>query len=237
MGKEMKISMPLYKIVYSICFVLGLSLVRGTAYTNEIGIALEAPMAILAAVFLSDTYVQEIAGKRWEVYRLSPLRKRVFSILERIVIQEGYLFVLSIIGYACFIFIQHPARSNIVQGVGSEKYLFWIYAAAIVVTISFWGILSNLISSLFGGMWAGVGGSLLLWILTNSQAGDRVLGNYNIFSYTFRNLDKSGNCADLSWLCGKAVCIVLMVLMLALLPFILKRCSAVHMFYAGGRKD
>ena len=124
MGKEFKISLPLYKIVYSLCFVIGLSLVRGTAYTSEIGIALEAPMAILAAVFLADTYVQEIIGKRWEVYRLFPLQKRVLSIIKRISIQEGYLLLLSVVGYFCFAFFQKPIRSTIDRGVGSEPFLF-----------------------------------------------------------------------------------------------------------------
>lgn len=221
MEKEIKISLPLYKIAYSLCFVLGLSLVRGTAYTCEIGIALEAPMAILAAVFLADTYVQEIAGKRWEVYYLYPLRKRVLSIIKRIGVQECYLLMLSIVGYACFWIFQKPAGSDIAQGVGSDQYLLWVYVMAAAVTINFWGILSNTIASLSGSMWAGVGGSLLLWICTNSQMGDRILGDFNVFSYTFRSLDKFGNSADFGWLYGKAVCIVLMALMLAALPKIL----------------
>lgn len=225
MWKEIKISLPLYKIAYSLCFIFGLSLVRGTTCTSEIGIALEAPMALLAAVFLANTYVQEADEKRWEVYRLFPLRKRVCSILKRIAAQEGYLLILSVTGYACFMFFQKPARSGIAQGIGSERYLFYMYVAAIIVTINFWGVLSNAVSSVFGNMWAGVGGSLLLWILTNSQAGDRMLGDLNLFSYTFQSLDRFGNCTDLSWLYGKAVCIVLTVIMLAALPLCLDRAA------------
>ncbi len=223
MAKEIKICLPLYKIAYSLCFILGLSLVRGTAYTCEIGVALEAPLAILAAVFLSDTYVQEMAGSRWEVYHLFPLQKKVLSIIKRIGIQEGYLLLLSIVGYACFWLFQKPAGSNIGQGVGSEQYLFGVFIVAAGVTINFWGILSNTIASLSGHMGAGVGGSLLLWLGTNSRLGDRILGDFNVFSYTFRSLDKFGNCAGFGWLCGKAVCIGLMALMLAALPKILDK--------------
>lgn len=225
MGKEFKISLPLYKIVYSLCFVIGLSLARGITYTSEIGIALEAPMAILAAVFLADTYVQEIAGKRWEVYRLFPLQKRVLSVIKRISIQEGYLLLLSVVGYLCFTLFQKPMGSSIVRGVGSEQYLFAVYVMAVMVTINFWGILSNMIASLAGNMWAGVGGSLPLWILSNSLLGDKIFGDFNLFSYTFRSLDKYGDCEDLGWLCGKGVCIVLIVFMLAVLPLVLKRCK------------
>ncbi len=60
---EMKISLPLYKIAYAVFFVVILSLVRGVAYSYEIGIALEAPMAILAFLISADTYTLEITSK------------------------------------------------------------------------------------------------------------------------------------------------------------------------------
>lgn len=44
---EMKISLPLQKQVYAAFFVVILSLVRVVIYSDEIGIALEAPVAIL----------------------------------------------------------------------------------------------------------------------------------------------------------------------------------------------
>ena len=56
MMREMKISLTFQKQAYAVFFALVLSLVRGVAYSNEIGIALEAPMAILAFTFCADTY-------------------------------------------------------------------------------------------------------------------------------------------------------------------------------------
>ncbi len=50
--KEIQIVLPLYKIAYSVFFIVLLSLIRGVTYTYEIGIAMEAPMAILTTVFL-----------------------------------------------------------------------------------------------------------------------------------------------------------------------------------------
>lgn len=74
---EMKISLTFQKQAYAVFFVVILSLVRGVTYSNDIGIALEAPMAILAFTFCADTYTQEIASKRSESWRLCPMKKRM----------------------------------------------------------------------------------------------------------------------------------------------------------------
>lgn len=76
--REMKIALTFQKQAYAVFFAVMLSLVRGVAYSNEIGIALEAPMAILAFTFCADTYVQEIAGKRSEIWRLCPEKADAF---------------------------------------------------------------------------------------------------------------------------------------------------------------
>ena len=97
---------------------------------------------------------------------------------------------------------------------------FLVYFAAITVTLGFWGLLSNLLSILFRNMWMGIGCCLLLWLFTNSSAGDRCLGAWNLFSYSFRRL---GNDGDLSWLCGKMVCISLGIMAAAALPKIIEK--------------
>ena len=78
--REMKISLTFQKQAYAVFFVIILSLVRGITYSDEIGIALEAPMAILALTFCADTYTQEIVSKRSEIWRLCPMKKRMHSI-------------------------------------------------------------------------------------------------------------------------------------------------------------
>ena len=52
MKKEMKIVLPFYKIAYAVSFVVILSLIRGVVFTNEIGLSIEAPFAILTVVFM-----------------------------------------------------------------------------------------------------------------------------------------------------------------------------------------
>lgn len=216
MKKEIKISLPTYKIAYAVCFLVILSLIRGITYTNEIGIALEAQMAILSLVFCSDTYVNEIVSNRAEVHRLYPIRNRVLSQYIRMFFQIVFLFLLAIIGYGLFLMFQRPALGALTNELSS----FVTYTGAVFITISFWGILSNTIACLFRNMWEGIGVSVLLWVALNSQAGDHLFGKWNIFSYTFRNIE---NANDFSWMCGKVICIGLLILFLLLWPMILKK--------------
>ena len=99
---EIKISLPIYKMAYSACFIVILSLIRGVTYLSEIGIALEAPVAILALVFCSDTYVMEIVSKRSKVNRLHSIRRRVFSQYKRMFVQIIFLYAVSLVGYGLF---------------------------------------------------------------------------------------------------------------------------------------
>lgn len=218
---EMKISLPLPKQACAVCFVVILSLVRGVAYSYEIGIALEAPLAILAASLCADTYTQEIACGRFEIQRLYPLKKRICSVYRRMAIQELFLQAVAVIGYGLFFLFQNPKTAQAgPSSPGGEMCQFFIYFAAIAVTLGFWGFLSNLFSILFRNMWMGIGGCLLLWLFTNSSAGDRCLGAWNLFSYSFRRL---GNGGDLSWLCGKMVCICIGIMAVAALPKIIEK--------------
>lgn len=220
MPQEIKITLPFYKIAYAVCFVVILSLARGVAFSYEIGIALEAPLAILAAVFCADTYAQEITSKRSELSRLYPMKKRVSSIMQRLFIQEAFLFSLALLGYGLFYLFQHPF------GISQENYLmlemkqFAVYAVAIMVTLVFWGSLSNTLSILFRNMWVGAGGCLILWVMTNSYSGDKLLGSWNLFSYTCRSIENDN---DYAWMFGKLLCILLIAVMAILLPQLLKK--------------
>lgn len=216
MKKEVQIILPFYKIAYSFSFIVILSLIRGVTYTYEVGIAIEVPGAILTTVFCADTYVQEIISKRSEVHRLYPIKKRFFSILERLIIQEIYLLLLAAIGYGFFLVFQKPITYPL---TGSESKQFMIYLFAIAVTIFFWGILANTLSIFFRNMWAGIGGCLLLWLATNSLVGDKYLGAWNLFSYTFRDVENNG---DMTWLYGKILCFCISVILIAALPKIIK---------------
>lgn len=226
MGKEVRISLPIYKMAYAVCFIILLSLIRGITYSGEIGIALEPSLAILSLVFFSDTYVKEIISKRTEINRLYPIRNRVFSQYKRMFIQIVFLCILSAAGYGFFWLFQQPLPGILLEGQGviletqNELVFFVTYLAAVVITISFWGILSNTLACLFRNVWGGIGTGVLLWAALNSKAGDDLLGKWNVFSYSFRNID---DISDFSWLCGKGICIGASILLMLLLPVILKK--------------
>lgn len=218
---EIKISLLAYKLAYALCFVVILSLIRGINFSYEIGVAMEAPMAVLAMVFCADTYTQEITSKRSEIHRLYPMKRRLRSIAMRMVVQEVALFVLSVVGYGMFYLFQNPqSLYKVSQSTESELQMFFTFLAAMVVTLWFWGILSNLLSCLFRNMWAGIGCGFVLWLVTNSTFGEKMLGNWNLFSYAFRNIMDN---QDLGWLCGKALCLLICVLMILLMPKIIKK--------------
>ncbi len=219
--REMKISLTFQKQAYAVFFAVILSLVRGVTYSNEIGIALEAPMAILAFTFCADTYVQEIASKRSEIWRLCPMKKRMNSIYRRMVMQVMFLLAVAAASYGLFFLFQNPSIYGMEQsGLKIEICQFFVYFAAIAVTLGFWGLLSNLVSCLFRNMWAGIGGCMVLWLITNSTIGDRIFGAWNLFSYSFRELEDS---SDFSWIYGKVVCIVIGIMAVAVLPKIIQK--------------
>ena len=215
MKKELKIVLPFYKVAYAISFVVILSLIRGVTYTHEVGLAIEAPFAILTAVFCADTYVQEIRSKRFEVHRLYPLKKRFFSMTKRLVIQELFLLLLAVAGYGLFFVFQKPM---IHPGTKSEWTQFAAYFFAITVTIFFWGVLANTLSMVLRNMWMGIGGCLIIWIATNSTG--KLLGAWNLFSYSFRNIE---NAADFTWMYGKVLCLGIGLILLAALPEIIRK--------------
>lgn len=224
MMKEIKICLPLYKIGYAVFFTVILSIVRGVFYSYEVGIALETPMALLAAAFCADTYTREITAKRWEIWRLYSMKSKLSAIFLRLGLQEGFLLILSAAGYVMFFLFQKPRSVYFInEEAGNEVQLFLMYMAAMAVTLHFWGILSHTLSCLFRNMWAGIGCCMVLWIMTFSVLGDQIFGKWNLFSYTFRNVEDIG---DLGWLSGKLLCVGLCIMLSATLPFILKKQRA-----------
>ncbi len=218
---ERKISLPAYKLAYAFCFVVILSLIRGISFSYEIGVAMEAPMAILASVFCADTYTQEITSRRFEIHRLYPMEKRIRSMILRMVVQEAVLFAFSGVGYGMFFLFQKPfSLYKSGQSTESELQMFLLFLVAMAVTLWFWGMLSNLLACLFRNMWIGIGCSIGLWIVTNSAFGENVFGRWNLFSYTFRNISDS---QDFDWLYGKTFCLFLCVLLTMLVPKIMKK--------------
>ena len=171
----------------------------------------------MTVVFCADTYVQEITSKRSEVHRLYRIKKRIHSIMQRMMIQEVFLLLLAVLGYGLFFVFQKPVTHPVTE---SEMLQFIAYFLAIVVTIFFWGILANTLSMLFRNMWMGIGSCLLIWVATNSTGGDKLFGAWNLFSYAFRDIE---NTDDITWLYGKALCICIGFILFIALPKIVRK--------------
>ena len=215
MKKELVICLPIYKIIYSLAFVLILSLIRGIAYADEIGGAMEPAIALLTIIFCSDTYMTEIQSRRGEVFHLYNKKRKTAAILRRLAVQFIYLMIASILGYVCYL-IQKP---SLFMGT-SHIFIFGMFLAAIVVTIAFWGIVSMTICNLWRNVWAGIGSTLIIWLMLNSQIGDRLFKKWNIFSYTFCSFEQL---SSFSWLCGKAVSVIITIALVGMIPTILKK--------------
>lgn len=216
MKKDLKICLPIYKVLYSAAFVLILSFVRGITFVDEIGIALESPIALLTVIFCADTYLVEFQNNRRDVFRLFPVKKQTAAIVRRLLIQMIYLVFIAIAGYGMF-YWQKPGE---VMGGITSGTAFGQFLAAIPGTVLFWGIFSMTICNVVRNMWAGIGITLCIWLTLVSQAGSDFLGKWNVFSYMFRETDQWN---DLSWMYGKSLSVILAVLLILLIPVVLKK--------------
>lgn len=216
MKNEIKIMLPLYKIIYPIFFVIFLTIFRGVADTREIGITLDPMLAALTIVFMADTYLIEDREQRGELFALYSLNKKRMMIYKRVFVQFVYLFLLAAIGYFLF-FIQNPSIGDL----GNEKKMYLEYLFAVGSSILFWGIMSITISNWFQNIWCGIGISLIIWLVLNSTIGNTLFGKYNVFSYVFRSYEQG---VGGEWMLGKGIGGILAFLMIfIILPKTMKR--------------
>lgn len=160
----------------------------------------------------------ELTKLEYEIIEfLSMNPEMVFDKEQRLMIQGTFLLLLAVLGYGLFFAFQKPITHPVTE---SEILQFITCFGAIVVTIFFWGILANTLSMLFRNMWMGIGSSLLIWVATNSTGGDKLFGAWNLFSYSFRDIE---NTADITWLYGKGLCICIGLILLLALPKIVRK--------------
>lgn len=213
MRQEMKICIPGYKLAYSILFIIILSLVRGITTYDEIGITIEPYLAILSSVFCADTYMCEWNAKRGEVFSLIPEMNRKKVIYRRLILQVLYLWIVGAVGYFLFFWHKPISFRNI-----SILHEYGWFLFVMLWNVMFWSMFSMTISNLLRNQIAGIGSSIVLWLVFYSKWGEQYIGKYNVFSYVFR--DVSG---DLEWIYGSVVEIVLLVLLIGMVPLIMKK--------------
>lgn len=211
--KNTKIALPIYKILYSICFIVLLSVVRGISYISEIGISIDPNVSILAIVFCADVLECEYREKRWEVFSLLPQKSRMRTVRQRFLIEWMYLWMLAVLGYWLF-YWQNPQEAGI-----SPVYLYGIFCVAVGASIFFWGALSAAIVNLTHALFPGIGITILIWLCFNSKGGEKLLGNLNVFAFNFRDIM---SVQDYGWVIGKVAAVGIALILLAK-PSVMRR--------------
>ncbi len=145
--KEIKISLPPYKMICALFFILILAIVRGISSVNEIGLTIDTYVTLLTLVLCADTCYQEIPGGGWEILAIKPGKQQRLTILKRFAVQYVFLIGTAAAGYGLFYLIQQPyIREN-------ELYHFVTAMAATAASIVLFGALPVLISKITGSLW------------------------------------------------------------------------------------
>lgn len=213
---ERKNCLPKYKVFYSCAFLLILCAIHPIVYYEEIGSAMQAPIAFLTIIFCSDTYRMEVKSKRADVFHLYERKKQLKAIVQRVSVQIVYLFLLSCAGFILF-FWQKPGSVN--ESI-SEGKIFVLFCIAMFGTIWFWSIASVILCTLLRNMWAGIGCLFGIVIGLISRGGGSLFGNWGLFSFSFC---EPARLISMSWIYGTIVSLVAGLLFLAVLPIVLKK--------------
>ena len=165
MKYEMKIALPVYKMVYSFLFMGIIVLVRPIQSTTEIIVTVETYIALLAGIFLADTYYQEFTSGRISCYYRYGIRKKIISVIQRNLIGISYLLLLATLAYWGFILWYHPIHVSATP----ESVLYGNVIAASLASIIFVGSFGFTLTNLTQNMGIGIGGTLVLWLLMTSS--------------------------------------------------------------------
>ena len=213
---ELKNCLSLYKIFYSCAFILILCVIHPIIYYEEIGSAIQSPIAFLTIIFCSDTYLMEVKSKRADVFHLYDQKKQLKVISQRVCVQILYLLILSCVGYVLF-FWQKPGSVN--EGISGIQ-IFLLYFIAMFGTIWLWSICSVILCTLLRNMWAGIGCLFGIVIGLISKAGSSFFGNLGLFSFSFC---EPTQLMSESWIYGTLVSFIAGLFLFAVLPMALKK--------------
>ena len=173
-----KISLPLYKLLYSMVFMFVMALIRPTVTPIEILTVIEPNLCFLAIVFVADIYYCEFRENRINVFYLFPDRLKYKAVVQRFLIDFVYLVLLDLIFYWIYILFQN---SNLFT-----KEIISIYGYSILMcfmTVLFFASLSVTMVNFFQNMWFGLVISLAVWFVFNTKVKEYLPTVLNIFAY------------------------------------------------------
>lgn len=168
MRQEIKITLPLFKIAYSVIFMVLIILVRPIGSLSEIISALEPNIALLAGIFMADNYYKEYWENRISTFYRYPTSNKYRALIKRSVISWVYLMLLVAISYLGFVWFYQPANYTTISNV--EMYKATMVACG--ASMFFMGAFSFTFTNLFQSLGAGIGITLLLWLSMTSTIRD-----------------------------------------------------------------
>lgn len=178
MKYNLKIALPIYKILYSVAFMFVMALIRPTVTASEVLTVIEPNICFLSVVFIADIYYCEFRENRINVFYLYPDKIKYKCVVERFFIDYIYLIVLDIIFYWIYILFQQNSL------ISKEVFLgFGLNVMSCLMTILFFAALSLTMVNSFQNMWTGVGITLAVWFVFNTAIKDYLPDIVNIFAY------------------------------------------------------
>lgn len=167
MRYELKITLPIYKILYSLAFMVIIVLVSPINSFSGIITAVEPNVALLASVFMADNYYKEYVGERVAVFYRYPIRKKYISMLVRTLLSWLYLLILVAVFYWGFVWWYQPSNF-------SQIPIWKMYAdtlAACAASMFFAGVFSFTVTNAIQKIGIGIGVTFFLWLfLTSTMA-------------------------------------------------------------------
>lgn len=165
MKYEAKIALPLYKLIYSMLFMVIIILVRPISSYSEIISVLESSVALLAGVFTADNYYMEYMNDRISTYYLFPFRKKCTSLLKRTLISHVYLIALIAVFYWGFVLMYRPTNYS-----GASIAALYIQCVCSCATSMFFmGLLCFTATNLLRNIGMGIGVFFLVWLFLTSS--------------------------------------------------------------------
>lgn len=164
MKYELKIALPMYKIIYSILFMVIIILVRPIMSYNEIVSVLESSVALLAGVFMADIYYTEYMNERISTYSLFPIKQKRGSILKRAFISQLYLIILVAAFYWGFVLVYHPTNYSGVSTIS----LYTSCVGACAASVFFMGMFCFTVTNLMRNIGLAIGLLFVFWLFLTS---------------------------------------------------------------------
>lgn len=185
MRMELKITLPIFKLTYSLCFMGLMVLIRPVVSPGEILAALEPQVSLLAGIFMADNYYKEFSGERIACYYRYSAGRKYRSVLIRTGISLLYLLLLTALFYWGFVLIYRPMDYAMLPGASlSLGTLYGKTLEASAMSMLFFGAFSFSLTNLTQNMGIGIGGGFLLWLFLTSSWAEKLPELLQVFRLT-----------------------------------------------------